>query len=204
MVSQLAAAADSIPVGKVLPLSNLPPTPLIEADMESSAAPIPCIVRQEELIIGFLDAAMPSSGGPGTEVISRVRSTRRGRRDGVSLAAATRDLVPPVGASGQDAGRSITAEFPEKIALDQTASLLVSIVRGFIPGASIVVSLPQGSEIDIVVQPKRGFALDGSAEGSSPSRAKTRDYHFSSSCAALCPARARFASSHSTREGRWA
>ena len=165
VVSQLAAAADSIPVGEVLPLSNLPPTPLIEADMESSAAPVPCIVRQEGLIIGFRDVAMPSSGGPRTEVISRVRSTRRGRRDGVSLEAATRDLVPPVGTSGQDAGRSITAEFPEKIALDQTASLLVSIVRGFIPGASIVVSLPQGSEIDIVVQPERGFALDGPAEG---------------------------------------
>ena len=73
--------------------------------------------------------------------------------------------MPPVGTSVQDAGRSITAEFPEKIALDQTASLLVSIVRGFIPGASIVVSLPQGSEIDIVVQARRGFALEGPAEG---------------------------------------
>ena len=68
-------------------------------------------------------------------------------------------------ASGQDTGRSITAEFPEKIALDQTASLLVSIVRGFIPGSSVVVSLPQGSEIDIVVQPRRGFALEGPGEG---------------------------------------
>ena len=186
-------------------MSKLTPAPLIEADIESSSAPVPCIVRQEGLIIGFCDAAMPGSW-PIREVkaLACFADARRGRPDAASLEAATREFVPPVATSGQDAGRSISAEFPEKIALDQTASLLVSIVRGFIPGASVVVSLPQGSEIDIVVQAKRGFALEGPARASSPSRATTRDCRFSSSSAALRPARARFASSPSTREGRWA
>ena len=46
VVSQLAAAADSIPVNEGLQLSNLPSTPLIEADVEPSAAPVPCIVAR--------------------------------------------------------------------------------------------------------------------------------------------------------------
>src|SRR4051794_41129532 len=75
VMSQLAAAVDSMPVGQVLQLSRLTPTPVAEADMESSAALAVCIVRREGLIIGFCDAVIPSSGGPPTEVITRLRTT---------------------------------------------------------------------------------------------------------------------------------
>ena len=40
VMSQLVPAAESIPVGQVLRLSKLTPVPLIEADMESSSAPV--------------------------------------------------------------------------------------------------------------------------------------------------------------------
>ena len=56
-------AAESIPVDQVLRLSTLTPIPLIEADMDRSTAPDPCIVRQEGLIIGFHDAGMPDLVG---------------------------------------------------------------------------------------------------------------------------------------------
>ncbi len=163
--SQLVPAEDSIPVGEVLQLSKLTPTPLIEADMESSLAPSACIVHQEGRIIGFYDVPEAISDPTWPIDLLSPSKTRRGGPDPHLSGSLTRDLLSPRATSGQDTGRSITAEFPEKIALDQTASLLVSIVRGFIPGSSVVVSLPQGSEIDIVVQARRGFALEGPGEG---------------------------------------
>ena len=80
--------------------------------------------------------------------------------------SAARDLSGGVG-GGMDggAGQSLLAEFPEKVQLGATASLIVSLVREFVPGASLAVNLPQGSEIDLVVQARRGFVLEGPAEG---------------------------------------
>jgi hypothetical protein len=166
VMSRLLPAADSIPVDQVLQLSNLTPTPLIDAQIEEYQVRDPCIVQDEGRIIGFYDGGVAGLVGATRRDFARGAGPQfRDRESGASFESAPRDFVPPVESSGQDAGRSLTAEFPEKIALNQTASLLVSIVSGFIPGASVVVSLPQGSEIDIVVQARRGFTIEGPGEG---------------------------------------
>ena len=102
-----------------------------------------CVVHDEGRIIGFDEGGQPAV-----------------------FESATRDLSAAASGGGRtEAGQSLMAEFPEKVKLDETASLLVSLVRDFVPGASLAVTLPQGSEIDIVVQARRGFALEGPAEG---------------------------------------
>ncbi|HEX8202542.1 MAG TPA: CHAT domain-containing protein, partial [Isosphaeraceae bacterium] len=80
--------------------------------------------------------------------------------------AATRDLAPVGGAGSESgAGRSLVAEYPERVALHATASLLVSLVAAFVPGTSLPVALAEGAEIDVVVQPRRGLSLVGPGEG---------------------------------------
>jgi len=60
-------------------------------------------------------------------------------------------------------------DFPEQVQLGETASLLVYLAaepaaRAGLP--VLPVALPLGTRVDIVVQPKRGFALEGTGEGS--------------------------------------
>jgi len=141
--SRLRQTAEPAAVHQAFDWSKVTPAPLIDGQEEEYSAPAHCVVHDEGRIIGFYDGGQP-----------------------VAFEAAARDFTASSDeGSGPSAGQSLTAEFPEKIKLEETASLLVSLVRDFIPGASLAVALSQGSEIDIVVQPRRGFALEGPAEG---------------------------------------
>ena len=59
----------------------------------------------------------------------------------------------------------LVAEFPEQIALHREVSLLISLTGDFGPAGSLPVELPVGSELDVVVQPRRGLSLVGTGEG---------------------------------------
>jgi len=62
--------------------------------------------------------------------------------------------------------RSLVADFPEQVRLAQTVSLLVSLSAEAAAGAALPIALPRGDMVDVVVQPKRGFVLEGTGEGS--------------------------------------
>jgi hypothetical protein len=139
---QLQQVEGSSRVDRSLDWAKLSPAPLADGRDDESLHEGPCVVHDEGTVIGFVEGGTPTA-----------------------FEAATRDFSAPDGGTGGGGGQSLLAEFPEKVQLDATASLLVSLVREFIPGASLAINLSQGSEIDIVVQARRGFTLEGPAEG---------------------------------------
>jgi hypothetical protein len=115
--------------------AGLEPAPLVDGMEDVDLAPDLCIVLDEGRILGVYDA-------------------------GEALAF---DLM--AGSADDSGGRMLVAEFPEQITLHQEASLLVSLTTEFTPAGSLPVELPMGSELDIVVQPRRGLSLVGTGEG---------------------------------------
>jgi hypothetical protein len=61
---------------------------------------------------------------------------------------------------------NLVADFPEIVKLGSTTSLLLSITLLKRGRTSLPLSLPKGSKLDIVVQPKDGFEIEGASEGS--------------------------------------
>jgi hypothetical protein len=117
-------------------------TPLLEAHSNAEDAPNRCIVHEGGQLIGFFDATVP----PAT------RSRRRGS-----------EKPKPA----EVARRSVIAEFPDRVELDVVTSLLVSLTVSEAGSSGIsVAALPPGTTVDIVVQARRGFALEGRGEGS--------------------------------------
>lgn len=140
---KLERSEPSTPIEQALDWTGLASVPLLEGADDESAYAGPCIVHDGGRIIGYRESGPPP----------------------VFEAAEVRDLAAADAATAGGAGQSLLAEFPEKVQLDATASLLVSLVREFVPGASLAINLPRGSEIDLVIQARRGFVLDGPAEG---------------------------------------
>ena len=131
----LGRISEAAPTGEAFDRAGLTPTPLVDGHEDVDTAPYPCIVLDEGRILGVYDAGEPVA---------------------FELMA---------GSSDESGGRSLVAEFPEQIALHREASLLVSLVGGFGPAGSLAVELPEGSEVDVVVQPRRGLSLVGTGEG---------------------------------------
>ena len=131
----LGRISEAAPTGEAFDRAGLTPTPLVDGHEDVDAAPDPCIVVDEGRILGVYDAGEPVAF----------------------------DLM--AGSSDESWGRSLVAEFPEQIALHREASLLVSLVGDFGPAGSLPVDLPEGSEVDVVVQPRRGLSLVGTGEG---------------------------------------
>ena len=166
VVSQLAAAADSIPVGEVLPLSNLPPTPLIEADMESSAAPIPCIVRRRGCIIGFCDVREAKSRAVRRYGSGIAASVKREARPGGAFLERRREIScrrsgPPC---RTPAGRSRRSSPRRSHSIRRHRSWSRSCVASF-PAHRSWCRYHRARRSTSSFNPKRGFALDGPAEG---------------------------------------
>ena len=62
--------------------------------------------------------------------------------------------------------RSLVIEFPNELQLNETYSLLVYFSTELLsaPSTTIDMEVSLGTEIDIVVQPRRGFKLEGNGE----------------------------------------
>ncbi len=131
----LSRISEAAPSGEAFDRAGLTPTPLVDGHEDVDRAPDPCIVVDEGCIQGVYD--------PGDSVAFELMA----------------------GSSDESPGRSLVAEFPEQIAVHREASLLVSLVGGFGPPGSLSVDLPEGSEVDVVVQPRRGLSLVGTGEG---------------------------------------
>ncbi len=137
---RLAQAADEQPLVDALVLHEWAATPGLDVYQDAEGAPSRYVVTDGDRVVGFYDVSLPS------------RRIRRG----------SGDQTPP----GEPVSRSLQAEFPEQVALGQTASLLVWLARE--PGSqgpALPIAVPVGAALDIVVQAQRGFVLKGSGEG---------------------------------------
>jgi hypothetical protein len=138
----LARAPEAQPVHEALCLQAQEPTAALDAYTAAAAAPERAVVVEEGQVSGFFDVEEP------LEAVQL-----RGAK------AAFKRAVTPV-------PRSLLADLAERLPLGQPVSLLVSLSAFAGTGAGLPLALPLGSIVDVLVQPKHGLVLEGSAEGS--------------------------------------
>jgi hypothetical protein len=137
----LMRVGHATPVSVALDLHEYTSTPAFDGYSDAVTAPVRSVVIEADHVVGFYDKTVPPS------------SARRGVRGAPSTGAGP---VP----------RSLIADFPEQVRLEEANSLLVSLSAETGMGKALPVALPKGEVVDVVVQPKRGFVLEGSGEGS--------------------------------------
>ena len=134
--------------------------------------------------VGFIDLDAPADGagpGAGERAARRCRPSRRSRRAARRAGAARRwaqrettrhgwDGEPVAANGGPDAEageteRSLEAEFPESVVVDTVEWLLVSIVNAAPTATGLAIDVAAGESIDVLVQPRRGFSVEGDARG---------------------------------------
>lgn len=101
------------------------------------------IVVEDGYVVGFIDP------------LYLPRLKRGGEDDG------TQDGLTSEGV----ASSSLAAEFPEEIALGETASLLVFLNAGKAAAPALPLTLPRGAQVDVVIKVGRGLELEGRVEG---------------------------------------
>jgi CHAT domain len=134
-IDQLGSLPEEALTGEAFDGAGFEPAPLVDGLEDDTGAPELCLVLDEGRIVGVFDAAEMNPY----------------------------DLM--AGSGDESGGRMLVAELPEQIALHQEASLLVSLTTEFTPAGSLPVDQPVGSELDVVVQPRRGLSLVGTGEG---------------------------------------
>ncbi len=145
VLSLLARASDSSFVLEALRLQEHGVTPGVESHTNAEQVPDQCIVLEDGRLVGFFDVTIPPQWS-----ISR-------RGEGEHLLSGESRL----------ALRSVVAEFPKQVQVQTVFSLLVSLSSSPPPetGPALPLALPLGTSVDIVVQPRRGFVLEGNGEG---------------------------------------
>ena len=152
----------------VLPLSAWLPTPTIAQD-ESIGRRSKVIVVKDGQPIRFIDLDAP--GGMGSGVEAPPEAPREPVRRGGGGQHAKPPAPPPsAGAEGEPSApgateRSLEAEFPDTVAVDSVEWLLVSIVNAAPTSSGLAIEVAAGESIDVLVQPRRGFSVEGDARG---------------------------------------
>src|SRR5262249_567234 len=120
-------------------------TPVVDIHMNALRVPDQCIVQEEGSLIGFFDARVP----PRTVLIDR--------GEGKDPEPTRATLM----------NRTLIAEFPDQVELGEVTSLLVAFSSSQVRGGGIPLeALSLGTTIDVIVQPQRGFVLEGRGENS--------------------------------------
>lgn len=131
-------------VAEALGLSDDNATPVVDVAASFREAPSRVVVRKVGQVAGFIDKDLLTLGGPGGG------DTMRGGGDGAA-----------------EVQRSLVADVPDAVPLNDTVSLLVSLTtvapseRGALP-----LTLAAGSTVDIVVQSGAGLRVEGKRDGS--------------------------------------
>lgn len=143
--AEIAQAADAITLGQELSLNPQTAVPAVDLYANAEAAPFRCVVTDDDRVVAFYDALLPPFFDTRGE----------GRRSG--------DARP--GEQEPSVVRSLKATIADQIPLNQTTSLLVSLVHD--PGldSAMPIAVPLGTIVDIVVDAQRGFSIDGRREG---------------------------------------
>lgn len=132
---------------QALDLEETRATPLIEGSETAADVPERCIITEDGSVVGFFDAGY------------KPRTKRGGTKGGDS--PSVRNLE----ASSSSKPSSLVAEIPETVAVGETVSMLVYISPGPVPGSTLPITLSLGETVDVVVQARHGFALEGRGEG---------------------------------------
>jgi hypothetical protein len=141
IVHLLAHAGSQITAQQAIGLHKATATPALDAYTDAEATPDRSVVVEEGHVIGFFDA---------TELPDR--PVMRGGSWETSK-------------GGEPAPRSLVADLPRQVHLDESVSLLVWLSAELEAGSPLPATLPAGAAVDIVVQPGSGFELDGKSEG---------------------------------------
>ena len=80
---------------------------------------------------------------------------------GVRRGLPTRPGAPSAAGAAAPVGRSLEAEFPERVRVDSVAWLLVYIANQAPSGHGLGLDVGPGEVIDVLVQPRTGFTLEG-------------------------------------------
>lgn len=140
-LDQLAQAENGASLLDALRLHESVATPTLDAYEDAEAAPPRCVVMDGDRMTGVYDMTLPPA-------IDR----RHGDAESQTVESA------PV-------TRLLQADFPERVALGQTDSLLVWLTQEILEQHGLPVAVPVGTKLDIVVQIRKGFALEGLGEG---------------------------------------
>ncbi len=158
VLDRLRRAPDTTPIWAALNLHETDATPLVDIHADPLSAPNRCVVEEEGRLVGFYDASI--RGGETLAAGAHLPSLPSIRRGDMVLEG------PGVAPLPSLPSRALVARFPERVALDEVTSLLVSLSTtdggsGSIPIGELVV----GTILDILVQAERGFVLEGRGEG---------------------------------------
>ena len=146
-------------------------SPTVEAGGDTATAPGRAVVLRGGQAVGFIDRDFQAAGGapgPGGGTTARPPGTGPVTRGGGQRA---KPPAPPPPAAPTDARagaateRSVEADFPATVKADTVEWLLVSIVNAAPTQAGIGIDVAAGESIDILVQPRRGFSVEGDAHG---------------------------------------
>jgi hypothetical protein len=120
-------------------------TPTVESTTDAEQAPDQCIVLENGRLVGFFDVTVPPQW---------ITSHRSGNG---TLSSREPDVTL----------RSVVAECPERVQQQTVFSLLVALSASPTPvtGVALPPALPPGTTVDILVQPERGFVLEGMSKG---------------------------------------
>lgn len=131
-------------VAEALSLSDENATPVADVAASFSAAPPRVVVRKGGQVAGFVDKDLLTLGGP----------TRGDAAQGLNGGAA-------------DVQRSLVADMPDAVPLNDTVSLLVSLATAAPPEhEALLLTLAVGSTVDVMVQPAAGLKIEGRRDGS--------------------------------------
>jgi hypothetical protein len=167
-----------------LPLGDWSPTPTI-APGDDIGDRSQAIVLVEGQAVGFIDLDAPAGMGPAPEAVPAapedvalptaepVAETAEPpapplRRGGGHRAIPPAPPAVDTGVPGVEQGateRSLEAEFPETVVVDTVEWLLVSIVNAAPTAKGLGIDVAAGESIDVLVQPRRGFSVEGDARG---------------------------------------
>jgi hypothetical protein len=136
----LNKSSGQIPISKPLELHEWKATPILDSYTKADAGTINSVIVEDKKVIGFFDADRAAKSF--------------GAREGTGVKKESSPVK-----------RSLVADFPEQVQLGETVSLLASLSAESELRKALPLALPLGTEVDVVVQPKRGFVLDGRGEG---------------------------------------
>lgn len=149
---RMAPARADMPVRAALGLTASDATSTVDLSELHATGDGRYVVLQDGRLFGFLERSAELSFEADVPLVlgRTTRSVRRGR--------------PTANGGPAPAKRSLTAEFPETVAVNHRATLLVTLLAVFqeAAGPSITVEVPPGSAIDILIQTQRGFVIEGS------------------------------------------
>ena len=175
-------ATDAV-LTSVLPLAEWPLTPTF-APGETIGDETQAIFLDGGDPVGVVDLEAPGggypdpanvqpgdAGGPGGWTDEPVAPpVRRGGGQYAKPPATAGNGGPVAANGGPDTGageteRSLEAEFPESVVVDTVEWLLVSIVNAAPTDTGLAIDVPAGESIDVLVQPRKGFSVEGDARG---------------------------------------